>query len=710
MSNEKTPENNELDPSVLAVVNALNDPSRFQPSYVKQNISEAKTGKGLEEVKIKSRKNANELQPVKIQSQKKPEPATAAKPDLKSMSIADRVKARQEQGRAEARAKEEAKAREYLTSRGITGDKQNAMIKKGDDKAKARAERAAANSKPMGESVELNPTENNVVEFVYENNQLVQMNAYVDFTNELPSIDVIEKYRGTQYVNENFGSLDENIFGRIGSFVAGKAAAGVKAAKGAASAVASKFKKPAVTTTTAGAAGAAAKVADDAAKAAAKAADDAAKAAAKKAADDAARAAKAKPAAPPKSPTVQGPVAPTSLRGAAAPIKTTSTLFSGTLDDFAKAGRGSVDDLARGATRPAAAAVTTAAKPSFLQRLGSGIKNNLGKVAAGAGGFLAGTLAPLAPQLAQYAVDKLTGANKPQAPAGGYDPGSAGGADQGPADDGVDQGPVAGGDEGPVAGGDDQTPGQGGGAGGAGGATDSRVPGIKFQIKNAPGATAQEVGRGQFEKEYRSGAFGGRGEKDLDIKFKVNRGGKTIEIGSEDPSYNKFMQQYKQMQGAVYEALIRGGAQLRDDGWYYNNELVESVVTSYDPKPIESAYYYDSTGRLRVMSESEHAELGLAELVVEKTLLDTYNLSVILESNGLSLEKLYEEMSLDSEVEEEEKDDEEDDDEMNEAAKLDAVGKETDDIDNDGDMDKTDDYLHNRRKAIAAAIKSKGKK
>lgn len=690
MSNEKTPENNELDPSVLAVVNALNDPSRFQPSYVKQTISEAKTGKGLEEVKIKSRKNANELQPVKIQSQKKPEPATAAKPDLRSMSIADRVKARQEQGRAEARTKEEAKAREYLTSRGITGDKQNAMIKKGDDKAKARAARAAASSKPMGESVELNPTENNVVEFVYENNQLVQMNAYVDFTNELPSIDVIEKYRGAQYVNENFGSLDENIFGRIGSFVAGKAAAGVKAAKGAAATVASKFKKPAVTTTTAGpavttttagAAGAAAKVADDAAKAAATA-------------KKAARAPRAKPTTPPKPKDKFSSSSPVTIPG---------------MDDLFR----NVDDLARGATRPAAAAVTTAAKPSFLQRLGSGIKNNLGKVAAGAGGFLAGTLAPLAPQLAQYAVDKLTGANKPpapartntpQAPAGGTDPGS-----QGPADDDIVQGPVAGGDdEGPVAGGDDQTPGQGGGAGDAGGATDSRVPKIKFQIKNAPGATAQEVGRGQFEKEYRSGAFGGRGEKDLDIKFKVNRGGKTVEIGSDDPSYNKFMQQYKQMQGAVYEALIRGGAQLRDDGWYYNNELVESVVTSYDPKPIESAYYYDSTGRLRVMSESEHAELGLAELVVEKTLLDTYNLSVILESNGLSLEKLYEEMSLDSEVEEEDED--EDEDEMNEAAKLDAVGKETDDIDNDGDMDKTDDYLHNRRKAIAAAIKSKGKK
>jgi len=37
--------------------------------------------------------------------------------------------------------------------------------------------------------------------------------------------------------------------------------------------------------------------------------------------------------------------------------------------------------------------------------------------------------------------------------------------------------------------------------------------------------------------------------------------------------------------------------------------------------------------------------------------------------------------------------------------KLDPVGQEDDDIDNDGDVDKTDDYLKNRRKAVAKAIK-----
>ena len=38
--------------------------------------------------------------------------------------------------------------------------------------------------------------------------------------------------------------------------------------------------------------------------------------------------------------------------------------------------------------------------------------------------------------------------------------------------------------------------------------------------------------------------------------------------------------------------------------------------------------------------------------------------------------------------------------------KLDPVGQEDGDIDNDGDEDKTDDYLANRRKAVSKAIKN----
>jgi hypothetical protein len=43
-------------------------------------------------------------------------------------------------------------------------------------------------------------------------------------------------------------------------------------------------------------------------------------------------------------------------------------------------------------------------------------------------------------------------------------------------------------------------------------------------------------------------------------------------------------------------------------------------------------------------------------------------------------------------------------------ANLDPVGKEDDDIDNDGDVDSSDSYLHNRRKAVTSAIRKKFRK
>ena len=43
--------------------------------------------------------------------------------------------------------------------------------------------------------------------------------------------------------------------------------------------------------------------------------------------------------------------------------------------------------------------------------------------------------------------------------------------------------------------------------------------------------------------------------------------------------------------------------------------------------------------------------------------------------------------------------------EVVEKKKLDPVGKADADIDNDGDVDSSDEYLHNRRKAIKKAMK-----
>ena len=46
---------------------------------------------------------------------------------------------------------------------------------------------------------------------------------------------------------------------------------------------------------------------------------------------------------------------------------------------------------------------------------------------------------------------------------------------------------------------------------------------------------------------------------------------------------------------------------------------------------------------------------------------------------------------------------------LDEKKKLDPVGKEDDDIDNDGDTDSSDEYLKNRRKKVGQAMKKEGK-
>jgi hypothetical protein len=50
------------------------------------------------------------------------------------------------------------------------------------------------------------------------------------------------------------------------------------------------------------------------------------------------------------------------------------------------------------------------------------------------------------------------------------------------------------------------------------------------------------------------------------------------------------------------------------------------------------------------------------------------------------------------------------DDKLDDGDGMDPVGKADADIDNDGDVDKTDDYLNNRRDAIRSKMKGKGKK
>jgi hypothetical protein len=125
------------------------------------------------------------------------------------------------------------------------------------------------------------------------------------------------------------------------------------------------------------------------------------------------------------------------------------------------------------------------------------------------------------------------------------------------------------------------------------------------------------------------------------------------------------MARYKKIPGAVLEALIRAGAILTEEGWYLNGQLVEDIQLDYTPPEVETQYYYDASGNLRMMSEEDFAELSLAEAVVE----------------------MQAQMQLTEE--------------------LDEVGSEDEDVDNDGDSDKSDDYLKNRREAVSKAMQKK---
>jgi hypothetical protein len=171
-------------------------------------------------------------------------------------------------------------------------------------------------------------------------------------------------------------------------------------------------------------------------------------------------------------------------------------------------------------------------------------------------------------------------------------------------------------------------------------------------------------GRETEKETYRKKRSSGEvASQDVVFNVRNTKTGEKRAITKKDPEYQAYYGRYKQMTGAITEALIRMGAVLGEDGWYLNGELIESISTEYSPVEMPSPYYYDNTGRLKIMTEEEWTQLGLAEVILERIITEA----------------------------------------------LDDVGEEDHDVDNDGDSDESDDYLKNRREKVAAAI-GKGKK
>jgi hypothetical protein len=164
------------------------------------------------------------------------------------------------------------------------------------------------------------------------------------------------------------------------------------------------------------------------------------------------------------------------------------------------------------------------------------------------------------------------------------------------------------------------------------------------------------------QSDYKKARQSGEVEsQDVTFNVKNKKTGLVRPIRKGDAEYDAYYSGYKKMGRAVTEALLRMGAVLTEEGWMLGDELLESVYTEYAPVEMRSPYYYDNTGRLRIMTESEWTELGLAEVILERVISEA----------------------------------------------MDDVGSEDEDVDNDGDSDSSDDYLKNRREKIAAAIKGK---
>lgn len=139
--------------------------------------------------------------------------------------------------------------------------------------------------------------------------------------------------------------------------------------------------------------------------------------------------------------------------------------------------------------------------------------------------------------------------------------------------------------------------------------------------------------------------------------------------------------------------------------------VAETVRNMYNPKPVqpvEEASMMTDTGKVvhNCAKHVEHAEWGKGTTMSEEHAAPDADGNIewydVLFDHGL--EKAVPTASLNILVSEshghpvKKK-------AMKEAKKLDPVGKEDADINNDGKMDKTDSYLKNRRKAISAAIK-----
>ena len=165
----------------------------------------------------------------------------------------------------------------------------------------------------------------------------------------------------------------------------------------------------------------------------------------------------------------------------------------------------------------------------------------------------------------------------------------------------------------------------------------------------------------------------------MDIKLK-----KLIEdfaLGQEKPKVDKFkVTEAIRNYGRVGEALYKTGGILEAA-----KQLSEMATAAQNHVLSETNDWFDSVSVKRNMKELKGLTGQFKKTAVEANSVNQ-RLSALYEDMGNILNRYYD---------------------IDEA--LDPVGKEDDDVDNDGDTDDSDRYLKKRRAAVSKAIKKKSK-
>jgi hypothetical protein len=523
------------------------------------------------------------------------------------------IAAKQEAAKALANKKEEEEARAALAGK-VSDETAEKLIQKGKDDAANRAARAM-----MNESFE--ETGEIVIDIVEENGKIVELDNGILFIEEdIPFIDVVEKYYGADYIDD---VINEAVTQQ-------KKTAPVKAkAKAPAPVNMMASQKPK------GVVAAAAKP-----KAPAKP-TGAAKTGNTKVNPKTKKTVKPTPA----QIRVGAPTAPSSTEANIQKrAKERNLDFSASdqkLADQLKA----TDQVVGDKTKSDFASMKPGkVKQSFLSKITGG---RLGKTTftPGDSGTLGDFGKDFTKKISDTAADIAKERDKKRSdvepPVG--EPGAGGYSGAGNAGDIGDGGA----DEAPA-----KTTGGGASSGGGQPSGGRGLIPIRFRLDG------QEMKQSDYKKARQSGEVE---SQDVTFNVKNKKTGLVRPIRKGDAEYDAYYSGYKKMGRAVTEALLRMGAVLTEEGWMLGDELLESVYTEYAPVEMRSPYYYDNTGRLRIMTESEWTELGLAEVILERVISEA----------------------------------------------MDDVGSEDEDVDNDGDSDSSDDYLKNRREKIAAAIKGK---